>query len=368
MKKSMLRSIVTAVGFLLLVGWCYIMVSPSDVPPPEQTTTDGDVPTSTFTPRLEPQLIGFDSICNAQDEIRVEGFLHVPDRVSCVSADEEETCTIQLTDLITRNQLLVALPVDGEPDSPVSNHMVSLPIPYDTTDLMLYTDDAEWVGEGSIVSLTGYVESHPTSGCRLVDISRVEKLAKFSLDDQRVRQATLRAALKEGWVEISITGNGLNRIDLKIEPQVDFNLNLEIEAGTIFLSDAASVQNMVVRKQSFVYVTSELEADVELEVSCANMTKKQPGKQNTFTVMPDLAPQDLIDLMNLAEFAFEPMRIQQFSVWTVTDNPARDSYVGITASFAAEGSGPTDDELARIKELFMLAGIDVARYGALQGQ
>jgi hypothetical protein len=233
---------------------------------------------------------------------------------------------------------------------------------------MLYTDDDQWVGEGSIVRLTGDVESHPTSNCRLVDVSRVEKLGKFSLDDKRVRQATLRAALKEGWVEITITGNGLNRIDLKIEPKVDFSLNLEIESGTIFLSDAAGVQNMVVRKRSFVYVTPELEADIELEVSCANMSKKQPTKQNSFTVMPELAAQDLIDLINLVEFSFEPMRIQQFSIWTITDNPARDDYVSITADFAVEGSGPTDDELAHIKELFLLTGIDVTEYSALRGQ
>jgi hypothetical protein len=169
-------------------------------------------------------------------------------------------------------------------------------------------------------------------------------------------------------VEISITGDGLSRIDLKLEPKVDFSLSLEIEVGTVFLSEAAGVQNMVVRKQTFVYVTPGLEASLELDVSCANMSKKQPGRDDTFSVLPDLAPQDLLALLGLAEFAFEPMRIQQFSVWTITDNPARDGYVGITASFSTEGSGPTADELARMRELFRLAGLDLMKYSALQQQ
>ena len=98
------------------------------------------------------------------------------------------------------------------------------------------------------------------------------------------------------------------------------------------------------------------------------MSKKQPGRDDTFSVLPDLAPQDLVALLELAEFAFEPVRVQQFSVWTITDNPARDGYVGITAAFSAEGSGPTGDELARIRELFRLAGLDLTAYHALQEQ
>ena len=112
---------------------------------------------------------------------------------------------------------------------------------------------------------------------------------------------------------------------------------MEIEAGTIFPSDAAGVQNMVVRKESFVYVTPEVEAEIELEVSCANMNKKQPRRDDIFTVLPDLAPQDLSNLIKLAEFAFEPLRVQQFSVWTITDNPSRDGYVSLKVNVSSDG-------------------------------
>jgi hypothetical protein len=371
MKKSQFRSILIVLAVLLLAGWCYIVFLPSDTPPPEEIAPYEDVPTSTLAPTPTPELVGFDSVCEAQQAIRAEGFLHVPDRVSCVTEDEGEYCTVELTDLLTRDRLLVSLPVGGEWDAPVPNHMVSLPVSYDTTDFMVSTADDRWVGEGSIVRVTGQVESFgytPSQGygCKLVDISRVEKLERFSPVDGQTRQATLRLAVQEGWVEMIVTGNGLSRIDLKIEPKVDFNLSLEIEVGTMFVSDAAGVQNMVVRKQSFVYVTPQLEAEIELEVSCANMSKKQPEKKDTFTLLPDLAPPDLIALMDLPDFAFESMRIQQFSIWTITDNPGRDGYMDITGSFSPEGSGPTDDEVARIRELFLLAGLDLDQYIALQ--
>lgn len=318
-------------------------------------------------------MVGFDSICQEQGEIKVEGFLHISESVGCTTEGEADYCTVSLTDFVSRNQFLVSLPVAGERNAPVPNHMLALPIPYDTVDFMVATDDKVWVGEGSLVRLTGKPEPFgytPSKGyeCSLSNISRVEKLDTFSLVRENTRQVSLRAAIQEGWVDISITGDGLSRIDLKIQPKVNFNLNLEIEVGTIFLSEAADVQNMVVRKQSFVYVKPEVESEIELEVSCANMRKKEPGRENTFTVLPELAPEELITLINLAEFAFEPMRVQQFSIWTITDNPSRDGYVGLQASFSSEGSGPTMDELIRIRELFQRAGLDTARYGAFQEQ
>jgi hypothetical protein len=371
MKSPRFRSILIVLGVLLLAGLCYIMVSPGDTPAPEEIAPFDYEPTSTFAPTTTPALVSFDSVCQAQREILVEGFLHVPDSVGCAAEADGEFCTVQLTDLVTRTELLLSLPVDGEREAPVPHHMLALPIPYDNSDFMVASDDNHWVGEGSIVRVTGQADPlgyEPSEGydCRLANISKVEKLEHFSLVNDQTQQITLRTAVQEGWVEISITGDGLSSIDLKIEPKVNFNVDLEIEAGTVFLSDAAGVQNMVVRKQSFVHATPELEAEIELEVSCANMSKKQPGKENTFTVLPDLAPEDLINLIDLADFAFEPMRIQQFSIWTITDNPSRDGYVGLTSSFSSEGSGPTDDELARIKELFLMANLDITKYNVLQ--
>jgi hypothetical protein len=325
----------------------------------------------TSEPITMPEQVGFDQVCQTQKPVPVEGLLHIPESASCSTDEWGNFCTVQLTDLVTRSPILLRLPVAGEREEPVPNHMLELSIPYEETDFMVAAESGGWVGEGSMVRVTALAEPlgyNPDTGydCRLVEVTAIEKLERFTLPDAQARQATLRSALKEGWVEISITGDGLSQIDLKIEPKINFHLNLEIEQGTIFLSDAAGVQNMVVRKQSFVYVTQEAEAEIELDVSCANMSKKEPGRQDTFTVLPELAPQELIALLSLAEFAFEPMRIQQFSVWTITDNPAPDGYVGLKASFSSEGSGPTEQELARIRELFLLTGLDTANYKALQ--
>lgn len=370
MKKTGFRSILLLAIGVLSMALCYTILARGNVPAPEEPATDLLEPTTTFAATPTPALVGFDSICQEQQEILVEGFLHLPDSVRCVSGDEDEFCTVQLIDLVTRRNIPLLLSVGGERESPLPNHMLELPIPYDVTDLMVSTDVKRWVGEGSMVRVTGLAQaleyaSSDGYDCRLTDVSRLEKLEDFSLVREQAHQSTLRAAIQEGWVEISITGDGLSRIDLKIEPKVNFNIGLEIEVGTIFVSDAADIQNMVVRKQSFAYITPQAEVEIELEVSCANMNKKKPGRENTFTVLADLAPQDLIALIGLDEFAFEPVRIQQFSIWTITDNPSRNGYVGLTAGFAPQGSGPTDDELARIRDLFVLAGLDIAKYNAL---
>lgn len=57
------------------------------------------------------------------------------------------------------------------------------------------------------------------------------------------------------------------------------------------------------------------------------------------------------------------LRVQQFAIWTITDNPTKDGYVGI-GSFGF-GSGPGKTELARIKALFKAAGIPTTKYRAL---
>ena len=69
-------------------------------------------------------------------------------------------------------------------------------------------------------------------------------------------------------------------------------------------------------------------------------------------------------LVNAPSFAEADFRVQQFAVWTLTDNPTRTGYVGIGS--LGVGSGPDADELAEIKALFKEAGIDPSKYRALR--
>jgi hypothetical protein len=66
----------------------------------------------------------------------------------------------------------------------------------------------------------------------------------------------------------------------------------------------------------------------------------------------------------LPDFSKQSFRVQQFAIWTITDNPTRKGYVGL-GTFVS-GSGPSDAEMAKIKALFTAAGIDQKKYQALR--
>ena len=55
---------------------------------------------------------------------------------------------------------------------------------------------------------------------------------------------------------------------------------------------------------------------------------------------------------------------QQLAIWTITDNPTRDGYVGL--GYFGVGSGPSNAEIKEIKALFRAAGIDLDKYRAVR--
>jgi len=94
------------------------------------------------------------------------------------------------------------------------------------------------------------------------------------------------------------------------------------------------------------------------------MELDMPGESDTFLIRSVPATEDLAKLLNLPDFADETFRVQQFAVWTITDNPTRDGYIGI--GYFGFGTGPDDEEILRIQALFANAGISTDNYQALQ--
>jgi hypothetical protein len=70
-----------------------------------------------------------------------------------------------------------------------------------------------------------------------------------------------------------------------------------------------------------------------------------------------------VALLKAPDFAGQTFRVRQFAIWTITDNPTRTGYVGL-GSFGI-GSGPRDEEIAVIRQLFVKAGLDPTAYLAL---
>jgi hypothetical protein len=119
-------------------------------------------------------------------------------------------------------------------------------------------------------------------------------------------------------------------------------------------------------EEQTVTLAANATVDVTLDVACAEMHQDQPTGDDTFHVLNEPPQADLVRLLQAPEFGDETGRVQQFAVWTITNNPRRNYYVGLTSGFDIFGTGPDDEEIAAIRDLFDAAAIDTDKYRALK--
>ena len=172
----------------------------------------------------------------------------------------------------------------------------------------------------------------------------------------------LKDALDKNKIKLQVVGGGLENIRLKLELNQAEPLEISIKPGVIFQARSASTQNMVVREAKRIgLVKLGVEVEVAVKVACANMSKSTPTAQDSFTLSVFPASLDLARLVSEPDLLKESFRVQQFAIWTITDNPpSAAGYVGL-GSFGT-GTGPTLDELAKMRVLFEKAGVNPADY------
>jgi hypothetical protein len=178
-----------------------------------------------------------------------------------------------------------------------------------------------------------------------------------------IRELSLAAALDAGLVTVKAVGESLQRLDIELASKTDEPLTVIVPAGTMFVPRRAATQTMIVISSTWVEVPAGEVADAVLDVACAQMHDDQPGetgKADTFTVREKPARGDLARLVASEMFRVADFRVQQFAVWTITNDPTRSGYVRL-ATFGI-GSGPSAAELREIKSMFRDAGIDPGDY------
>ena len=304
------------------------------------------------------EIITIDNVCDYSGQVlEVAGQLIIPNGVSC-SSEEPFTCQLYLEDPFSHETITLYMPVSKEEEIPI-NHMAALPENYESSDFYVHTSDDKWARNHSFISVRGNIDGG--SGCNISNIESITWMERLLYSGMDLKRVTLDQALTEGLVVASITGNGLSRINLTLIPKMEVNLEIEIEPGTMFLSGTEGVQNMVLRQQEIVYLKPSVEVSVELEVSCANMELKQPGYTDVFTISTEPMNEDLVKLLAYEDFLFQSNELQQFAIWTITDNPAcAFCYVGIESGGYAHL--PDENQIAAIKNMFELVGIDTTKY------
>ena len=128
---------------------------------------------------------------------------------------------------------------------------------------------------------------------------------------------------------------------------------------------------MVVRKERVVSLSAGGKSSISVGVACVNMEKRIPKSSDSFSLVGTRSGHiwnDLRKLIGQRGFADESSRFQQIAIWTITDNPSPRDYPTIETadSFgiikSRENYGPSNDEIARMRELFEQARIDPTGY------
>jgi hypothetical protein len=174
----------------------------------------------------------------------------------------------------------------------------------------------------------------------------------------------LAAAESGGLVEVKLTDADLQALEMTLKLRGANPLEVIIPAGAVFAPQSSGVQNMLVRVRQTVLLTpSDPQADVTVEVACINMARNVPTARDKLTIGQTLVSGDLLKLLQNPDFLHQSFRIQQFAVWTITDNPSRTQYVGITSTGA--GGKPSEAELQTVRNLLIQSGIDIRKYKAM---
>lgn len=193
--------------------------------------------------------------------------------------------------------------------------------------------------------------------------SSIDAVAVFKLD---VVSVELLEGKAKGLLSVEAVGSGsLTEIELHLQSNIDKFLSVEIRAGTVFAFSSTDVQNMVILKTTYDLLWPNDWSLLDIDAACANMEKRLPDEEDSLSTICMTPNKDLLLLLNLPEFNDESFNIKQFAVWTITDNPARDDYVGISR-FLSSSNYPDDDDFDRIKTLFQNAGINTDKYQSLR--
>ncbi len=191
------------------------------------------------------------------------------------------------------------------------------------------------------------------------EVRKAARLQGNSLPEVKV---DLVRAQRTGLLGVAGHGRGLQSLELELTLEVVQPVRVTVEAGTIFRPSAAGTQAMVLTQTRTVRLDLDHpELELSLDAACSEMDDDTPGWEDTFTLQTPPTG-DLAKLIHTQAFGDSGFRVQQFAVWTITDNPSRHGYVGL-GSFGF-GSGPSDEEMAEIRALFRQAGIPLAKYRA----
>ncbi|MFH1032360.1 MAG: CARDB domain-containing protein [Chloroflexota bacterium] len=171
--------------------------------------------------------------------------------------------------------------------------------------------------------------------------------------------------LNRGLVDVSAQGkHTMDTIHLTVTSTTDKYLRIVIRPGTMFFPQSTSDQRLIALTSTNILLNPHQKSQPYINTACMDMERDVPGESEKLTIRESAVSPDILLLTNLPDFQTQPFRIQQFAIWTITENPKPNDYRGF--GFFGLGRSPSNDELQQIRLLFEKAGISTTKYQALQ--
>ncbi|MBN1160469.1 MAG: hypothetical protein JXA17_00760 [Dehalococcoidales bacterium] len=183
--------------------------------------------------------------------------------------------------------------------------------------------------------------------------------------EQPAEEVELLEATNQGLIELSVSGRStIDEIKVEITSKCNRYLCVIILPGTMFVG-GTGIQSMIVTKLKEILLEPGEIKYTYVDAACGNMELDVPSGDDLFELYTGTINTDLKKLLELDGFSEYTFRVKQFAIWTITDNPKRNEYVGIVIG-VGWGTGPSDEEIETIKDIFQEAGISLAPYQALR--
>lgn len=173
--------------------------------------------------------------------------------------------------------------------------------------------------------------------------------------------------IAERKVNVSSQGAGLTGVQLTVTSTVEHDITVRVPAGTFFVAQRGSVQNMVATSQATSLVRGNQFSQLFVAAACANINRDIPSPDDRFTVQRSPQQADLLKLMPVLQRSSLSSQVTQAAVWMITDN-ADYTALGRLVTFPRAPVGATvtqirsigPAEAARAMQLLDEAGINLA--------
>ena len=182
------------------------------------------------------------------------------------------------------------------------------------------------------------------------------------LDSDDSYDLTLAQAIDQRLLDLSFQGVDLLQVVADVRRLPDRPLRLALMPGTLLTPANADsrYQAVIVREKRVLQIPAKgLAVRFRIPVLALSMSRDIP---TGIALRPSNATADKAILALLAKPSFPQLRpaMQQYAVWTLTDNPAFDEFVGIYS-----GNGrvePNRQDVAALAQVFRDAGLDTTKY------